>query len=359
MKNDRKLMLLGLIAALVGAGYVFWTRTPGYSLARIASSVEAHDVQAFEKHVDLETLLERAFDDVLSVAMEDAAPEEGDGDEFAALGVAMISGFAEVMKPKVVEVLESAVIRYVETGALRDDAQKSEEDDVLRGVMAQAPDLSALALTFSDVEIVKEGAVSTVSLPIYYKHIDETIVLEVALRSMGSYWRVAEVSNLKAVAREVLGAQEEILSGANDEIRKSLDASIEMLGAEKHSLGSDWRRSSRVDLSIAAVDPEALTECQGALEISDATTGRSLKTLEYSLPLEGEALCLAKGASRSLSWSVDVNMFIEDTQRLWEAEASDLSVEHTVERVCTVSGCIQLFESFGDYVSAAGAFDAS
>lgn len=57
--------------------------------------------------------------------------------------------------------------------------------------------------------------------------------------------------------------------------------------------------------------------------------------------------------------NVDVNMFVLDTVTLWETDASELSVEHQVDRVCKASGCTELFESFSDYTNATENFPTS
>ena len=45
--------------------FLYWVRTPIYSINIIKEAVQKHDVATFERHVDMDTLYTKAFDDFL------------------------------------------------------------------------------------------------------------------------------------------------------------------------------------------------------------------------------------------------------------------------------------------------------
>ena len=68
--TQKKLAITGgsivLIILFALAYYFFcWMKSPTYSLMLIRDSIEKHDVMTFQKHVDLSSLLNKAFDDTI------------------------------------------------------------------------------------------------------------------------------------------------------------------------------------------------------------------------------------------------------------------------------------------------------
>lgn len=66
MNSNAKKIGLGIVIAILCAiafYFLYWIKTPAYSLNIIRESVEKHDVATFEKHVDMDTLYTKAFDD--------------------------------------------------------------------------------------------------------------------------------------------------------------------------------------------------------------------------------------------------------------------------------------------------------
>lgn len=63
-------IIILVIAAIIGWYFMYFTKTPAYSLNMARESVEKHDVLTFKKHVDLERVLDSALDDFISVELE-------------------------------------------------------------------------------------------------------------------------------------------------------------------------------------------------------------------------------------------------------------------------------------------------
>lgn len=56
---------VGILAAIAGGGYWYWTTTPLYALQALMMAVQNHDGQAFGKRVDVEGAVESTLEDVL------------------------------------------------------------------------------------------------------------------------------------------------------------------------------------------------------------------------------------------------------------------------------------------------------
>lgn len=165
------LAVLALLAA--GLGWWWWTSTPQYSLSQAKAAFEAHDLQAFERHVDVDSLVETGID-----ALAAEAAREGGGEAFGAAVALMFRG-------RVAAELKTQVRRSVEKGTSfegRDPRRTTFEIGAVRrdGKLALA---KVVAQT-------RRGATA------------ERLELELKLRDKGGHWQVFEIANLAQLWRE-------------------------------------------------------------------------------------------------------------------------------------------------------------
>ena len=94
--------LVAIVAIALGWYFLYFTKTPVYSLNLAREAVEKHDVNAFKKHVDVDSIIGSGYDDVVAMQLED--PEIKDNP---------LKGLAEVMfqglKPKIVPILSNEI----------------------------------------------------------------------------------------------------------------------------------------------------------------------------------------------------------------------------------------------------------
>lgn len=172
------LAVLALLAA--GLGWWWWTSSPQYSLRQAKAAFEAHDLQAFERHVDVDSLVETGID-----ALAAEAAREGGGEAFGAAVALMFRG-------RVAAELKTQVRRSVEKGTSfegRDPRRTTFEIGAVRrdGKLALA---KVVAQT-------RRGATA------------ERLELELKLRDQGGHWQVFEVANLAQLWREARQRGEE------------------------------------------------------------------------------------------------------------------------------------------------------
>ena len=64
-------VLVAIVAIALGWYFLYFTKTPVYSLNLAREAVEKHDVNAFKKHVDVDSIIGSGYDDVVAMQLED------------------------------------------------------------------------------------------------------------------------------------------------------------------------------------------------------------------------------------------------------------------------------------------------
>ena len=113
-----------IILSSSGMGYYFyWQKTPQYSVRLIANALEDHDLDTFNKHVDLDSLLGSAYDDYFSSYFEkDIFMQKNPIKNLSA-------GLVKMTKIAAVNELKSEVNAYVQTGAWNNTSEEKNNID--------------------------------------------------------------------------------------------------------------------------------------------------------------------------------------------------------------------------------------
>lgn len=216
-KYNRKLLSISVLLIIIFGGlawyFLYFIKTPSYSLNLIKDSVERHDVAKFNKHVDLDSVLSRGYDDLMAVMIEtdkSITPE----------AMTFVNGFVKMFKSPVVSGLKDGLTRFVETGNWEDN----QEADVAKG---NQPKIDPNKLTdksglknssFKGVAYTKkDGKIATVGLKIFDKEANQEFILDVKMRELDDgTWQLAEISNFK----EYILAIEKV---KNEQIKKYIE----------------------------------------------------------------------------------------------------------------------------------------
>ena len=74
-KRKRLYMIIGAVIAIViavAAGYLYYMRTPTYTLRTIGNAVKTHDWASFQKHVDVKGIFNNTYDRMIESEAEAA-----------------------------------------------------------------------------------------------------------------------------------------------------------------------------------------------------------------------------------------------------------------------------------------------
>lgn len=200
----KKLIALGVVVLLIICGiggYLYYKRTPAYSLQLIQESVKEHNWEKFSRHVDTKSLSDAAFDDIIDITME----ESGNMDEQTK---ALAAGFIKLIKPTLTSLIESSVKEYVETGEFKKD-DKAKDTDKNKNRKAQQKkenpadnllqDTNADKLKFTGIKSTETNdtiAIATLGLRDESLNADYELKIRMLQLEDGT-WKISKIDNLK------------------------------------------------------------------------------------------------------------------------------------------------------------------
>ncbi len=238
--NKSKLFIMVGTVALLIIGllfyFLYWVKTPAYSLTLIRESIEKHDLVKFEKHVDTESLYNRAFDDVVQKNLTQSGYENNQ----------FVMGLIGMLKKTAVDELINQTKKYVETGNFEVSGQKSSSEK------SKQPDGKEVAtnlnknagisyIQFKGVENTqKDGKISVVTTKVYDKKIEKEFTVKLKMRELeNGEWKLVEISNLNEYLDERAKAIDEKLKALNKPIQEKIEKSIQIISAEVKAINEN------------------------------------------------------------------------------------------------------------------------
>lgn len=187
----KKLLLFVLLLALGAGGYYYYRslkQGPNGALMAAAAAVQTHDMAAFEKYVDVNSVTTHLVDDVA---------QQGAGLTSLLPGGSLLMGGAlRLLKPTLAKAAHQEVQRYVETGSLEAAAAAAPKRLVNVSLTGLASKVVSPDSEFKGVKYSREeGDNAFVGLEVSQPKYDTTMVVEVKLRRQGDHWRMTEITN--------------------------------------------------------------------------------------------------------------------------------------------------------------------
>ena len=245
--SSKKRLILGaaIVAALlivIAVWYfLYFKKTPSYSLGIVRSAVQTHDIVAFKKHVDLDTLLARGFDDFMGFYMEQDETMDANAKAIAV-------GFVNMLKQPITNLFKEATLRYVETNKW-DIEQGNDKQPISVNEISSKTGLENAS--FKGVAYTrKDGKMATVGLNMFDENLNGTIILEVKMRKIDDgAWQIAELSNLKDYMGAVLQAERNAFKKYRTDTKPMVDKYNEIYAklADEHE--KIWGDKDYSDLS--------------------------------------------------------------------------------------------------------------
>ncbi len=217
-KRKRLYMIIGAVIAIViavAAGYLYYMRTPTYTLRTIGNAVKTHDWASFQKHVDVKGIFNNTYDRMIE---EEAAKQQGPDAQ-------LMRGFATLLKPMVVETLTQQVQFYVQNGKAMtstdaDNAQlaangfttDSQGAKSGAGSAKKQDPMSSLAdsSTYGSLEFKGYGTTRSedgfdiVPLNLHDKELNTDFTVELKVRQLDDgTWQIVDLPNLPQVLEQL------------------------------------------------------------------------------------------------------------------------------------------------------------
>lgn len=252
---ERLIYPLFFLTVIAGLAYWYWTTTPTYSLTQIIGAVKNRDVDTFQKYVDVESITDRAIDDVL----HGPARESG---MFGNMDNMIGAGIIGLFKPEIAAIAKTQVLKFIESGALikaikegkkaaqagqiptavpaagipttepsnqasttssgESSSQLALSDNSMVGRYARklklGSSLKAYGLSgdgYKGIDYLKiEGQTALVGFRFHSNKFQRNIIIEIKMEENGGYWKVTELSNLNDLINTYLETRDKLESTA-------------------------------------------------------------------------------------------------------------------------------------------------
>lgn len=341
MKKSVGVILLGIIIIGGTIAYWQWTKTPKYSLNQIINSVEDRDVTTFQKHVDVNSVASRLVDDLSGQIFSES------NDELGEFGSAMGEGLMQLIKPRLVALIEEQTLRYVERGSLWDSDFELESDGDQDLKVDNITDGIGLEQeNYQDVDYVrKDGKTAYVGLKFQHGEFDESITLEIMMRDLGGYWQVAELSNMKDIIEKINRLETEQLAEANAPIQEEIDNAVQIAVTKKSTSESEWGYSRFIELTfeIENRSNNQIESIEALVEVRN-TNGEKITDIRVA-----DRLNIQPNEQVDKVLESEVNMFDASMNELYETEESDLEYSITINKITFGNGEeLQVYDSYSD-----------
>lgn len=234
---ERLIVPLFMITAALGLVYWYWTTTPSYAVQQVVNSLYHHDVDTFTRYVDLDTMGERALDEIIHGPAKDSGLF-GNFDSFIGMGI------VSLFKTEIVEMFKAEVCKAVKGDSLiplpGEKAQAipasapptplagagtaqanpqvpaipaggstnllgSPKPGKIAKVKAELENFGLSKKGFKGIDYFKEeNGMNFIGLKFHSPKYDTDFIIEFKLEDAGGYWRVTELSNLSPLVERYM-----------------------------------------------------------------------------------------------------------------------------------------------------------
>lgn len=198
MFDKQKKLIAGLLVLVLGAlafYFLYWTKTPEYSLNLVREAVKNHNTEQFERHVDLDSLLNKGYDDFIAYYLKTEGKDLGGFQTLAA-------GAAQMMKPTLVASLKSEVLKSIsEVKDANAPADTGKQDKTKQQVAVLNDNASKIYNKNVEVKGIKtdsqEPGVSIATIALHNKELEKDFDIKLKMNKLeNGQWRVKEITNL-------------------------------------------------------------------------------------------------------------------------------------------------------------------
>lgn len=319
--------VIAIILAAVGGylGYRYWQGTPEYALSRVRASMKSNDIMLFREYVDLDTVLNRGIDNLLSTTPQD---DEDWAD-------ALAQSLGQLLKPTLVSEAKGGIETWIETGQI---PAPSFEGGAGEEVLAQDIQVGQIdRLEFVGIgEKRREGKVFHVTVNLHDTKYDFHLAAELLMRETPrGRLQVVEITNLADIFEELEAGKTAWEEEQNAPYRAKIEAAVQVAGATKSTWQDPWDFDKKFIISVTLrnTSDKTITRVEGDLVVATQTIPSASKEASVfsDLPMES-------GTEQTVVWELDTNQFIEDEFTVFETPEDELDIGFIIEAVTLEGG---------------------
>ena len=195
----KKIFFITVIIAIIAISVLlFWqvTNSPRYSLKKLDNAIKEHDVNAFNKYVDLDATI----DEIIVQTWKHYTAGEATGSRWNEIRSDIGNTLLSVVKPNIKEMIKKEVNAYIVTGEWSGDRTDNGSgiSSMIIKIIREKIDpgqWDQQSVNYTEVD----GKIAYVGLTYFDKSIDTNFLLEVKMRDMNGYWQIIEISNIAQI----------------------------------------------------------------------------------------------------------------------------------------------------------------
>lgn len=303
-----------IVLLIILAGSVmfyFYRQTPRYTFILIQDAIKDHDVQAFNRHVDTEKLLSKAYDDLIAT-------------DFESEKSTMLQGIATMVKPAVIPALQWQIRLFVEHG-------KEDFSDNKMQTESKTADVFKKKLNLQDIHFKKvistkeENGKAHVTILLEDKKLQKEFNLEMEMEQLeDKTWKILNISNLPTYLQELKTARKEKLTALNQPIKENI---MRQISCEIQELNF---RKVNFFIYSGDVDLKVLIKANADKEIDKISLQCHLKNKEgIKITLPFTIDIHAKTGEKTVILSKNLNRLVEEENAI--LKSSPVEIEKTLE----------------------------
>ena len=360
MSHSKKILAAPVVLILLGVAFYFlyFIKTPSYAVNEIRSAVEQRDAVKFQQYVDVDTVLDKAFEDLLLA--ESKIQNDSIMNNPFALGV------IHMIKPAVVNLMKQQALESIDPSLAKKDKKAPEPvSDAMRINMIRKAQLDKL--TYKGLKLEQENAEkATLNVFVTNTKLQKDFAFNLAmLKNKDGKWQVKEISNLAAIVMQFDAAEKAKRASENQQVLNRLKQHLSVNDkkltvtmvkaselAEKVVNESNAAGTTVPTLSANVVDEDKLEPCLTSKilfkNISNTTILRAYYDVEildkdkkpiYSYPEHYDG-SLAPNTAKEVVAIKRLNQQLPDDRALVAKKDQDLECNITVTYIAFEDGSV-------------------
>lgn len=208
-KNAKKYVLIGaivLVLAILAFYFLYFIKTPVYSLYEIRTAAQTKNVLLLEERADLNSIYSNAFDDYVSSSLDDST----------SLGNPLAIAMVKFMKPSIVSTLVEKTKIAVKNGEFaKDEKEVNKKETTVSKVypIKESPSKEKAKEKISKMKNFKvtgvkdtviQGSNAIVSVETLDRNTNNVIIVDLKMKELNDgTWQLVKVDNFKEVLKEI------------------------------------------------------------------------------------------------------------------------------------------------------------
>lgn len=181
-----------LVLCFISWYFLYWIKTPGYSLNLIREGIKSHDWNKVEKHIDIRDVYGKAFDDLTQYDIEELGEESSDA----------VQAVRNPLKEDVVNALTKQTKDYVENGRDEDKDMLFKQNSIWKKAGITIPEIHTNAVNYYGVsKTEKTGKKAVVTVKLVEQKLQKDFVLKIDMvQKEDGTWKAVSIHNFNQLA---------------------------------------------------------------------------------------------------------------------------------------------------------------